>query len=79
MTAFVGTAQVVGVIGTETKVDQSLAMAVGEQFFGCLLTPGATVDDALWEIKLEGLRAANLIGLVYTPYCFADLHVAVPS
>jgi hypothetical protein len=79
LTAFIGTAQAVGVIGTETRVAQSLAMEVGERFFDRLLRPGASVDDALRRVKLDSLRASNLIGLVYTPYCFADLHVVSPS
>lgn len=74
--AFVGNAQAVGVIGTEARVNPTLAMDVGEQFFEALLHADATVDEALRTIKANYLTAANLFGLVYTPYCFADLKVA---
>lgn len=77
--AFIGTAQAAGVIGTETRVNQQIAMDVGERFFRSLLISGATVEEALSEIKLNLLASANLAGLNYTPYCFADLRVGKPA
>lgn len=71
--AFITDGHAAGVIGTEVKVAQSLAMDVGEQFFRRLLARTHTVDTALREIRLDYLAAGNLFGLVYTPYCWADL------
>ena len=76
--AFVGTANAAGVIGTEVRVDQNLAMDVAVQFFRCLFK-GWTVDESLHAVRLDYLASGNLLGLVYTPYCMADLSlVAVP-
>ncbi len=76
--AFITTARAVGVIGTETKVNPGIAMDVGERFFESLLG-GATVGDTLAQIRLAYLEQANLAGLLYTPYCFADLHISAPE
>lgn len=77
--AFVGRAHAAGVIGTEVKVHQDLAMAFAERFFALLLGgPGAdpaTVGEALGKIRLEYLAEGNLFGLMYTPYCWADLRL----
>jgi hypothetical protein len=75
--AFVGKANAVGVIGTEVKVSQELAMSAAELFFGSLVGAGSTVDEALRRIKESFLSSGNLFGLVYTPYCFADLRLSV--
>ena len=74
--AFIGKAHAVGVVGTEIKVEQNQAMDLAEAFFGVLLQPGATVEDALRQVRLAFLADGNLLGLAYTPYCFADLAVA---
>jgi CHAT domain len=73
--AFVGTAHAAGVIGTEVKVQQGLAMEVAEKFFGLLLGQGKCVDEALRTIRLDLLADGNLLGLVYTSYCWAELDV----
>jgi hypothetical protein len=73
--AFVGTGHAAGVIGTEVKVDQRLAMNVAQQFFGYLLGGNHTVESALRAIRLDYLASGNLLGLVYTPYCWADLRL----
>ena len=74
--AFVGKGQAVGLIGTEVKVEQGQAMELAESFFAKLFEHGACVDDALRHVRTEFLADGNLFGLVYTPYCFADLTVA---
>jgi hypothetical protein len=74
--AFVTWGHAAGVIGTEVKVAQSLAMDVAEQFFRRLLARTHTVEQALHEIRLDYLASGNLFGLVYTPYCWADLRLA---
>lgn len=73
--AFVGTAKAAGVIGTEVKVNQDLAMNVAERFFDLLLVQENTVDEALQRIRLDYLAEGNLLGLLYTPYCWAELCV----
>jgi kumamolisin len=74
--AFVTWGHAAGVIGTEIKVDQALAMDVAEQFFCRLLARTHDVEHALREIRLDYLACGNLFGLVYTPYCWADLRLA---
>jgi hypothetical protein len=74
--AFVGTAHAAGVIGTEVRVSQELAVDVAMQFFGLLLSKKHSVDSALRTIRLDYLASGNLFGLVYTPYCWADLRIA---
>jgi hypothetical protein len=73
--AFVGSARAAGVIGTEVKVAQGLAMEFATTFFTLLAQPGWTVDRALRQVRLDFLRDANLFGLLYTPYCWADLEL----
>lgn len=60
-------------------------MKVAEQFFDLLLAKEKTVDgqrkpfdvdEALRTIRLDYLADGNLLGLVYTPYCWAELCVA---
>jgi len=75
--AFVGKGQAAGVIGTEIKVEQGQAMELAEMFFTKLLQPGATVEEALRHVRLSFLADGNLFGLVYTPYCFADLAIVM--
>ncbi len=72
--AFVGAAHAAGVIGTEVRVNQRLAMEVATQFFGRFFR-GETVDQALHTIRLGLLAQGNLFGLAYTPYCWADLQL----
>lgn len=77
--AFVGGANAAGLIGTEVKVNQELAMEVAESFLGHLARPGGTVDGALHKVRLDFLAAGNLFGLAYTPYCWADLKLVRAS
>ena len=72
--AFVGAAHAAGVIGTEVRINQRLAMDVATQFFERFFR-GETVDRALHAVRLDLLAQGNLFGLAYTPYCWADLHV----
>jgi hypothetical protein len=71
--AFVGLAHAAGVIGTEVKVQQALAMEFALAFFQRFTQPGCSVDHALHEGRMDFLRDGNLFGLLYTPYCWADL------
>ena len=72
--AFVGAAHAAGVIGTEVRINQRLAMDVATQFFERFFR-GETVDRALHAVRLDLLAHGNLFGLAYTPYCWTDLHV----
>jgi hypothetical protein len=72
--AFVGAAHAAGVIGTEVRVNQQLAMDVATRFFEQFFR-GETVGDALHAIRLDLLAHGNLFGLVYTPYCWTDLRI----
>jgi hypothetical protein len=74
--AFVGKGQAAGLIGTEVKVEQGQAMELAESFFARLFEHGASVEQALHHVRNEFLACGNLFGLVYTPYCLADLAVA---
>jgi hypothetical protein len=74
--AFVGTARAAGVIGTEVKVHQTLAMDIANQFFNYLLSKQHSVESALRTIRLDYLASGNLTGLIYTPYCWADLRIS---
>ncbi len=73
--AFVGNACAAGVIGTEVKVAQTLAMEFAEQFFTHWLSGNETVESALRAARNDFLRQGNLFGLVYTPYCWSELKV----
>jgi hypothetical protein len=75
--AFLGQGNAAGVIGTEVKVDQRLAMEVAENFFKSWVAENATVEEALRDIRLNYLRRGNLFGLVYTPYCWSELKLQV--
>jgi hypothetical protein len=70
----IGRARAAGVIGTEVKVQQDLAMDVAESFFASMLA-GKTVDESLRSIRLDYLKQGNMFGLVYTPYCRSDLKI----
>lgn len=53
-------------MGTEAQVEATQAMDLAEAFF-----------DALHHVRQAFLADGNLLGLTYTPYCFADLTVEV--
>lgn len=72
--AFMGTAHAAGVIGTEVKVQPWAAMDIATGFFRRFLQ-GHTVFEALYDVRLDYLAHGNLYGLVYTPYCWADLQL----
>jgi CHAT domain-containing protein len=74
--AFVVAGNAAGVIGTEVKVHQDLAMQFAQRFFDELLSADGTVALALRRSRLAFLARGNLFGLNYTPYCWADLTVS---
>jgi hypothetical protein len=76
--AFVGVGHAAGIIGTEVKVNQELAIDVAQQFFEKFFR-GLSVDEAFHSIKLDYLASGNLFGLVYSYYCWANLHLSIKN
>ena len=74
--AFVGRGCASGVIGTEVKVEQGMAMDVAENFVAAWMSGKSTVEEALRAIRIDYLKQGNLFGLVYTPYCWSELKIA---
>jgi hypothetical protein len=77
--AFVGAGHAAGVIGTEIKVSQPLAMDIAERFFDSWLSEGRTVEATLRAIRMDYLKHGNLFGLAYTPYCWSELQIKKQS
>ena len=71
----VGRGGAAGVIGTEVRVNEALAREFATLFFGRMMG-GDSVDAAIRSARLSFLADRNLFGLVYTPYCWADLRFA---
>lgn len=72
--AFIESAHASGVIGTEVRVHQELAMEAARDFFSSFLG-GDTTGQALHKMQAGFLRSGNLFGLLYTPYCWSDLTI----
>lgn len=64
-----------GVIGTEVVVSQHLASEIALTFFGYFLQEGTPIAEAMRRARLDFLRKGNVMGLAYTAYCDADLHL----
>jgi hypothetical protein len=64
-----------GVIGTEIPIHEYLAEAFGRVLFRRLLA-GDAVGRIVYDFRHELLRRRNPLGLVYVPYCYADLRLA---
>jgi len=65
-----------GIIGTEITIHSFLAREFADKFFDRLLPNGASgqrVGQIIKDLRLELLMKYNPLGLVYTPYCSADL------
>jgi hypothetical protein len=65
-----------GVIGTEIPIHEYLAEAFGRVLFRRLLA-GDPVGRIVYDFRHELLRRRNPLGLVYVPYCYADLRMAL--
>lgn len=63
-----------GVMGTEISITESLARSFSSGFFRSFLN-GTTVGEAVRAQRLNLLENYNLLGLAYTPYCFANLRI----
>jgi hypothetical protein len=64
-----------GVIGTEIPIHEYLAEAFGRVLFRRLFA-GDAVGRIVYDFRHELLRRRNPLGLVYVPYCHADLRLA---
>jgi hypothetical protein len=67
-----------GVIGTEISVLLKVAVPVAEMLFASLAAE-EPVADAIRSMRWTLMNRGNLLGLAYTPYCFADLRVSFTS
>jgi len=63
-----------GVIGTEISVDERLAQEVGLHFLKAFARRGQAAR-IIQEVRHRLLLKNNPLGLVYTPYCYAELHL----
>jgi hypothetical protein len=75
--AFVGAANSVGVMGTEVKVPQNLAMEFAEVFFRSLVAERLPLERALKAARFAFLGAGNLFGLAYSASAWAHLRVVL--
>jgi hypothetical protein len=62
-----------GVIGTEISIRLPVATEIGESLLR-KIAKGASVGEAMYQVRWEMANKGNLLGLAYTPYCLADLH-----
>ncbi|MBI4259983.1 MAG: hypothetical protein HY658_05400 [Actinobacteria bacterium] len=63
-----------GVVGTEVSVHQAVAGEVAEMFFEQL--KAQPVGEALRRVRLSMVAKGNMMGLAYTPFCSAALHLS---
>jgi len=77
--AFVGLANAMGVVGTEVKVPQNLAMEYAEIFFNELLVRHRSISEAQQVARFAFLATGNLFGLAYTAHAWAHLTVVARS
>lgn len=61
-----------GVVGTEIPIHEYLGDAFGRYLLEHLLD-GVPVGQVVYDFRRELLGKHNVLGLVYVPYCYADL------
>jgi hypothetical protein len=64
-----------GVIGTEISVLAGYAYEAGQSLL-MRLARGEQVGQAVRGMRWDMLNAGSFVGLAYTPYCLAELHLA---
>src|SRR5262249_12348046 len=67
-----------GVIGTEIGIRVPLAAAVAERLIQ-KTADGVPAGVALYQVRWELANKGNLLGLAYTLYALADLHVSAAA
>lgn len=72
--AFVQDAGAAGVLGSEVAMEQGLASVALETFLR-RFAGGATVGEALREVRWDLFRRGNVMGLAYTAYCLSGLRI----
>jgi len=72
--AFVQDAGAAGVLGSEVAMEQGLASLVLETFLR-RFAGGASVGEALREVRWDLFRRGNVMGLAYTAYCLSGLRI----
>jgi hypothetical protein len=77
VSAFADHARASGVVGTEVTLEQGLAGWAMELMLAALAR-GATVGNAIREVRWAMLRRGNVMGFAYTPYCLANLVLRRP-
>jgi len=77
VSAFADHAAASGVVGTEVTLEQGLAGWAMELMLAALAR-GATVGNAIREVRWAMLRRGNVMGFAYTPYCLANLALRRP-
>ncbi|MBV9407253.1 MAG: CHAT domain-containing protein [Candidatus Eremiobacteraeota bacterium] len=64
------------VIGTEVSVPVDFATAFALGFLQKVTQAKLPVGQAMYETRWDFARRGNLLGLIYTPYCFADVAIS---
>lgn len=65
-----------GVIGTEVSVLAPVAIEISELVFKKMVEEKLPVGQAMYQTRWELANKGNLLGLAYTLYCLANLHIA---
>jgi len=63
------------IIGTEISVQLRLASEVAENLLGKIIK-GTSLGQATYDIRWDLANKGNLLGLSYTPYGLAELHIS---
>ncbi|MBN1582313.1 MAG: CHAT domain-containing protein [Anaerolineae bacterium] len=63
-----------GVIGTEIPIHEYMGRTFGEFWVDRFLN-GEPIGQIIYDFRQHLLRKQNVLGLVYVPYCYADLHL----
>jgi len=64
-----------GVVGTEIPIPELMGKYFGEFFIERFLNQ-EPVGQIVYDFRRELLQRRNVLGLVYVPYCYADLRIA---
>jgi hypothetical protein len=68
-----------GVIGTEVSILLPLAIEIAEMLFDTFINFSMKLGQAMHQVRWKLANKGNLLGLAYTPYGQADLHLVKGS